>query len=469
MGQAPSSPFQVCLEVVCKNRSSCVAFPDRPFFQLSWVNAYNLDIPVEPIAVARPDNAEDVSHFIQCAVKNAVKVQARSGGHSYAILGLGGIDGHLVLDLRNLDSFSMDNTTWFATVGAGTRLFDLDQKLFHDGERAMPHGICPGVGLGGHATIGGLGPSSRMWGAALNQVIEMEVVIANRSIVRASDNVNSELFWASKGAGASFGVVTEFVLRTHPAPQHIVRYQFFKAFNKYMDMFDEFQQWQNLISDPTLDRRFGSELVISRAGIMITGTFQGTKEDWDTSGIALKLPEDRTPVYVDDWLGALTYEVGIAALHLSDIPTEFTAKSLAFTSEELLSTNGIIKMMEYLDDTDPGTFAWFVLFDASGGAVADVQINATAYGHRDKIAFAQGYGIGIPALSNTTRSFIAGLFENIEESAGHKLGVYPGYLYWGENLVHLERLKRIWDGDDLFHNPQTVRPRSLGDTLMMEL
>lgn len=66
--------------------------------------------------------------------------------------GLGGESGGLMIDLVKLENFDMDTTTWQATLGAGHRLGNLDKKLHQHG-RALPHGICPGVGIGGHATI----------------------------------------------------------------------------------------------------------------------------------------------------------------------------------------------------------------------------------------------------------------------------------------------------------------------------
>ena len=80
----------------------------------------------------------------------------------------------------------MNRDTWRATVGGGTLLGDLTQRMHDAGNRAMAHGVCPQVGIGGHATIGGLGPSSRLWGAALDHIEEAEVVLADSSIVRAS-------------------------------------------------------------------------------------------------------------------------------------------------------------------------------------------------------------------------------------------------------------------------------------------
>lgn len=82
-------------------------------------------------------------------------VNARSGGHSYAAYGLGGADGHMVVDLSNLNDVSVDIATGVATIGAGSRLGDIAIALFNLAGRALPHGTCPLVGIGGHASYGG--------------------------------------------------------------------------------------------------------------------------------------------------------------------------------------------------------------------------------------------------------------------------------------------------------------------------
>lgn len=84
MGNAPSTPLQQCLNSICEGRIGCVAYPGDALYQAAWVKPYNLNVPVEPIAVIRPNDAQDVSAAIKCANKNEVHVQAKSGGHSYA-------------------------------------------------------------------------------------------------------------------------------------------------------------------------------------------------------------------------------------------------------------------------------------------------------------------------------------------------------------------------------------------------
>lgn len=151
---AALASLNTCLSNICAGRSDCVAFSDDVLnifsYQLDWVKRFNLAVDVTPDAVIRPNSTEEVAAAVQCAADNGYKVQARSGGHSYANFGLG--DGALTVDLVNLQHYSMNETTWYATIGAGMKLGKVDTNLTQTG-RAFAHGVCPGVGIGGHATI----------------------------------------------------------------------------------------------------------------------------------------------------------------------------------------------------------------------------------------------------------------------------------------------------------------------------
>ena len=83
MGNSPSA-LETCLRDVCGGRAGCAAFPGAPLYQAAWVRPYNLEIPVEPAGVMRPMNSEEVAGAVRCAVEGGIKVQAKSGGHSYA-------------------------------------------------------------------------------------------------------------------------------------------------------------------------------------------------------------------------------------------------------------------------------------------------------------------------------------------------------------------------------------------------
>ena len=152
----------------------------------SLIDPYNLRLKYIPTAVTLPTTPQQVSDIVVCAAAAGVKVQARSGGHSYGSFSLGGKNGSLVVDLRNFNTISLDNckfsyffyihchgiannhqATGIVTVGGGARLGNLGLGIYNQGQRALPHGTFPGVGIGGHYTHGGFGYSSRRWGMYL--------------------------------------------------------------------------------------------------------------------------------------------------------------------------------------------------------------------------------------------------------------------------------------------------------------
>jgi len=96
-----------------------------------------------------------------------------------------------------MDKVVVDQKTWHATIGPGTRLKGVNEGLLKQGKRTIAHGVGLQVGMGGHATVGGQGPLARKYGLTTDHVIEMEVVIADGSIVRASNTENPDLFWVT--------------------------------------------------------------------------------------------------------------------------------------------------------------------------------------------------------------------------------------------------------------------------------
>jgi len=97
-------------------------------------------------------------------------------------------------------------------------------------------------------------------------------VLANGTITRANENQNPDLYFAIRGAGASFGIVTEFVFETHPEPGPTVRYSYTFATGNAQDLAKTFGKWQSVISTPNLDRKFASTITVTPAGIVISGT-----------------------------------------------------------------------------------------------------------------------------------------------------------------------------------------------------
>ena len=104
---------------------------------------YNLRLNFTPIALAVPRTVPQVQSAVRCAAKLGIKVNPRSGGHSYASHSIGGEDGHLVIDLKYFRETVVDLSTKVATVGPGARLGNVALDLFAQGGRALPYGLCP--------------------------------------------------------------------------------------------------------------------------------------------------------------------------------------------------------------------------------------------------------------------------------------------------------------------------------------
>ncbi|RMJ27560.1 glucooligosaccharide oxidase [Aspergillus sp. HF37] len=471
MGNSHSSPAQTCLLSAMGNDPSLVAFAGQPFYQAVAVQPYNLNIPVSPMAVTFPETSQQIADIVKCAADYGYKVQARSGGHSYGNYGLGGNEDTVTVDLKNFQQFSMDNSTYEATIGSGMLLGDVSPRLYDAGKRAMAHGVCPQVGSGGHFTIGGLGPLSRQWGTALDHVQEVEVVLANSSIVRASDEQYQDVFFAVKGAGASFGIVTEFKVRTQRAPEQAVRYMYRFNMGSTAERAQMFKDWQSFVSKPELSRKFSTLLTIMEGTVILSGQFYGSKEEFDQLGFEqhFSLDQPGQVTVINDWLAMAGPSIESLALQIGGgIPTHFYAKSLAFAPETLMPTRTVDDLIHYLDKAEKGSLLWFINFDLEAGAINDVPANATAYPHRDVLYWAQTYIVNLfGAVPQTSLDFLDGINELVAKSVpGACDKAYPGYVdpfmtnaqeaYWRSNLPKLQEVKAAVDPDDVFHYPQSV-------------
>ncbi|KAF7309508.1 Reticuline oxidase [Mycena indigotica] len=471
---APSAPssLQTCLTQVFASNKGGVHFPQDALYQLLYVKPYNTNIPITPAAVTQPKSAADVSAIVKCAAASGVKVQARSGGHSYANYCLGGEDGAVVVDLVNLQGFKMDNSTWQATIGAGSLLGDVTERLHKAGGRAMAHGTCPQVGIGGHATIGGLGPISRQWGTALDHVLEIEIVLANGTITRANSTYNPDILWAAKGAAASFGIITEFVVRTQAEVTNAVVYNYKILLGSHASHAATFAAWQSIVADPKLDRRLASQVIVFQLGMIVTGTFFGSREEFNALNFVGRLSGNATVEVslLDTWLGIVANWAENEALQLiGGIASPFYSKSLAFKPSTLIPQQGITDLFKYFDEASKGTLIWFAIFDLAGGAVNDVAQDATSYAHRDVLFYLQTYAVGLIALSDTTTAFVEGISNTLYKAMPNlPVEAYAGYVdpklsngqqaYWTTNLPRLQQIKSQIDPTDVFHNPQSVRP-----------
>ncbi len=174
---------------------------------------YNAMIDKRPALIARCADAADVIAAVTFARDHNLPLAIRGGGHNGA--GLGSVDGGLVVDLSPMHGVRVDPVARTARVEGGATLGDLHHatQAFN---LAMPSGIIATTGVGGITLGGGLGHMTRAMGLSIDNLLEADVVLADGRLVTASASENPDLFWALRGGGGNFGVVTSFLFRLHP-------------------------------------------------------------------------------------------------------------------------------------------------------------------------------------------------------------------------------------------------------------
>jgi hypothetical protein len=173
---------------------------------------YNAMIDRQPALIARPTGPDDVAKVVDFARENDVLLAVRGGGHNGA--GLGSCDGGVVIDLAGLNGIEVDPGARTVRVGGGCTWGEVDAATNEHG-LATPSGIISTTGVGGLTLGGGMGHLSRKCGLTIDNLLEAEVVLASGKRVRAAEDENADLFWAIRGGGGNFGVVTSFLFRLH--------------------------------------------------------------------------------------------------------------------------------------------------------------------------------------------------------------------------------------------------------------
>jgi FAD binding domain/Berberine and berberine like len=173
---------------------------------------YNAMFDKRPGLIARCANAEDVAKAIAFARRQDLPLAVRGGGHNGA--GLGTVDDGVVIDLSLLKDIDVDPQARTVRVGGGSTWGEVDRATGEHG-LATPSGIISTTGVGGLTLGGGLGYLTRKYGLAIDNLLEAELVLAGGERVRASVDEHPDLYWAIRGGGGNFGVVTSFLFRLH--------------------------------------------------------------------------------------------------------------------------------------------------------------------------------------------------------------------------------------------------------------
>ena len=174
---------------------------------------YNAMIERKPALIAKCADAADVIVALRFGNENHLRVSIRGGGHNAA--GLGVCDDGLVIDLSPIRYVHVDPAARTARVGGGSTWADVDHAT-HAYGLAVPSGFISTTGVGGLALGGGIGHLTRKYGLTIDNILSVDVVLADGSLVVASPEENTDLYWAIRGGGGNFGVVTSFLFRAHP-------------------------------------------------------------------------------------------------------------------------------------------------------------------------------------------------------------------------------------------------------------
>jgi FAD/FMN-containing dehydrogenase len=174
---------------------------------------YNAMIDRRPALIARVADVDDVVTAVNYGRENGLDLAIRGGGHNGA--GLGSVDGGLMIDLSALRGVEVDPANRTVKIAGGALLGDVDAATNAHG-LATPGGIISTTGAGGLMLGGGIGHLTRKAGLSIDNILGAEVVLADGSVVTADESQNQELYWAIRGGGGNFGVVTSITAKLHP-------------------------------------------------------------------------------------------------------------------------------------------------------------------------------------------------------------------------------------------------------------
>ena len=174
---------------------------------------YNAMIDKRPAVIVRCVDVADVIATIEYARSNSLLTAIRGGGHNGG--GLGTCDDGVVIDLSPMRGVRVDPVNRTVRVGAGCVWGDVDHAT-HPYGLAVPCGFIGSTGVAGLTLGGGIGYLTRQYGLTIDNLLSADVVLADGQVVVADEHTNADLFWALRGGGGNFGVVTSFEFRAHP-------------------------------------------------------------------------------------------------------------------------------------------------------------------------------------------------------------------------------------------------------------
>ena len=409
---------------------------------------WNLAYDRRPLAMARCEGVDDVRRCVEFARRHSVPIAIRGGGHSYA--GFGVADGALQIDLGAFNTVTIDRDRKVASVGGGTRIKQLLAAILPLGLHT-PMGSCGEVGVAGLALAGGDTSPRGLYGTACDNVIGAQLVTADGDLLELGPDRNADLFWAIRGGGGNFGVVTRLDLRLHPLlTQHRASFQF-----GWNDIAGALRTYGELVRNAPDEVRAG---------------FRVDKDTGASASCGFFGDAARAAAYHATWTAAFrpvtpTVDVAIPSPQGEVWTTTSLAVDGAFL--EGLTDERLVDVLARAAIAGRGVGD--MLLGLSNGVASRVGMTDTAYALR---------GVGLSSLLSAewhrpedrarAERWVAEYGTALRPWAGR---AYVNYLgpstpervreVYGANYPRLARIKARYDSANLFRSNQNVVPASL--------
>jgi FAD/FMN-containing dehydrogenase len=428
---------------------------------------WNAMIDRRPSAVVRCGGASDVMRAVRLARDNGLVVAVRGGGHN--ISGNAVCEGGLLIDLSPMRSVRVDPKMRTARVEPGVTLGEFDKEAQAFG-LATPLGINSTTGVAGLTLGGGFGWLSRKFGLTVDNLISADVVTADGALVQASAAENPDLFWAIRGGGGNFGVVTSFEFKLHPVGPDLTTGLIVHPFARARDLLagyrqvaaaasDELTVWVVLRKAPPLP--FLPAEVHGKEILVFAVCYTGEPTNAEKALAPLRALGEP----IADVIGVQPYAAWQTAFDPLLTPGAFNYwKSHNFTalSDGLLDT-----LVDYVGTLPTEECEIFI--GQVGGASSRIGTDATAYPHRDT-----NFVMNVHTRwreRGDEQTAIKWAREFFAATAPHATGgVYVNFMpddetervpgAYGSNYARLTALKAKYDPGNLFRLNQNVQPKT---------
>ena len=422
--------------------------------------AFNILVDQQPFGIALPRSADDVSEVVRAAAANGRRVAAQRTGHNAAPLG--SLAGTVLVRTAGLGGVEIDAEAGSARVGAGALWGDVVPKASELGLAAL-HGSSPNVGIAGYTLGGGASFYDRKHGLACNRVTAIELVIAGGEQIRVDAENEPDLFWALRGGGGSFGVVTALEFDLLPLPEIFAGALLFPA-EQAAEVLHGWREWTagvpeemtsvgRLMNFPPVPEV--PEPFRGKSFAVLEAIYCGDPADGEELVASLRE------------LGSVSIDTiqaqppaGIAELHM-DPPTP-----VPYTSESILTKELPASAIESLvEAVGPGSGSQLVSVELrhGGAALSRAPQNAGALATMPGAFLAFGVGfVPVPEAMAPTRAWLgafkaalepydAGRYFNIVEESFDIAQIFPP-----DVLERLREVKQRYDPDNVFKSNHPV-------------